>query len=62
MPKWPRGERTVQYLIDKGRLERVGADALPAMANLLLERAARRIATARAGLELDDFDGAYRGV
>ncbi|HUP70780.1 MAG TPA: hypothetical protein VM142_13335 [Acidimicrobiales bacterium] len=37
MPKWPRGERTVQYLIDKVRLERVGADALPAMANLLLD-------------------------
>jgi hypothetical protein len=58
--RWQKGERTVQFLIDRGRLEPIEASDLGALAGALIERATRRAeATATAALELGDVDGAY---
>jgi len=58
--RWQRGERTVQFLIDRGRLEPIEASDLAALAGALIERATRRAeATATAALQLGDVDGAY---
>jgi uncharacterized protein (UPF0332 family) len=59
MARWPRGEQTVAFLLDRGRLERIDAQNLAAMADTLLDRARRRVATASAALDLTDADGAY---
>lgn len=58
--RWGKGERTVQFLVDRGRLESFEATDLAAVAAALIERAARRLeATATAALKLGDVDGAY---
>jgi hypothetical protein len=58
--RWGKGERTVQFLVDRGRLESFEATDLAAVADALIERAARRLeATATAALKLGDVDGAY---
>lgn len=60
MARWERGERTVQYLRDHGRLESFEAEDLGALAELLIRRAALRVeTTATAALEGGDVDGAY---
>jgi HEPN domain len=59
MARWPSGEQTVAFLLDRGRLERIDAQNLAAMADTLLDRARRRVATASAALDLSDVDGAY---
>jgi hypothetical protein len=58
--RWDRGERTVSFLIDKGRLESFEAAGLAAPAEALVGRAARRVeTTAAAALQGGDVDGAY---
>ncbi len=58
--RWAKGERTVAFLIDRGRLERFEASDPAATANALVERATRRLeATAMAALANGDADGAY---
>ena len=60
MNRWWRGERTVIYLVDKGRLESFESADLDEVAAALLERAARRVqTTAVAALKGGDVDGAY---
>lgn len=49
----------VAFLLHRGRLERIDAQNLAAMADTLLDRARRRVATASAALDLADADGAY---
>jgi len=58
--RWGSGERTVRFLIGRGRLETIEASDLAAAADAQIERATRRLeATARAALENGDVDGAY---
>src|SRR5258708_40015472 len=58
--RWHRGEQTVQFLIDRGRLESFEASDLAALADALTGRASLRLeATARAALKNGDVDGAY---
>lgn len=60
MARWEKGERTVQYLVDKGRLESFETKELGAQAVALIQRAALRVdTTAAAALEGGDVDGAY---
>jgi uncharacterized protein (UPF0332 family) len=58
--RWDSGEKTVRFLIDRGRLEAFEASDLAASAAPQVERATRRLeATARAALKNGDLDGAY---
>ena len=60
MGRWGKGEQTVQYLIDRSRLESIEANRLSALADALIGRAARRVeTTAAAALAGGDVDGAY---
>jgi len=60
MTRWGKGERAVQYLLDKGRLESIEAENLAAQAHALIERASLRVGTtAVAALAGSDIDGAY---
>lgn len=60
MTRWNRGEKTVQFLIDRGRLESFEGSDLAALADRLIGRASLRLdATARAALKNGDVDGAY---
>lgn len=60
MARWPKGERTAQYLIDKGRLENIEAEELADFAKALIKRAALRLeTTAVAALVGGDDEGAY---
>ena len=58
--RWEKGERTVQFLISRGRLENVEVEDLAESADALIGRAALRVeATAAAALKAGDVDGAY---
>ena len=59
MPRWPAGENTVAFLIERGRLERVQTQDPVATASTAITRAARRKGTAAAALDIGDVDGAY---
>src|ERR1700722_12915871 len=60
MTRWARGERAVQFLVDRNRLERFEAKDLAALTGALIGRAALRVeATATAALVGGDVDGAY---
>ena len=60
MARWAKGERTVRYLVDKGRLESIEAENLGPLAEALIARATLRVdTTARAALAAGDIDGAY---
>lgn len=60
MARWETGQRTVEYLIGRNRLEGFEADDLAAQAIALLTRAARRVGTtAAAALAGGDVEGAY---
>ena len=55
-----KGERTVRFLISRGRLESFEAADLAALADAQIARAALRVeATAAAALKMGDVDGAY---
>ncbi len=58
--RWLKGERTVEFLVDRGRLETFEAHDLPGLAAALVSRASLRLrATATAALNNGDVDGAY---
>ncbi len=58
--RWPKGERTVDFLVSRGRLERFEAADLAVVAAAQLERARRRVeATATAASRLGDAEGAF---
>lgn len=59
MPRWPAGERTVAFLVQRGRLEAVCLEDPAAAAAMAIDRAARRVRSAAAVLELGDVEGAY---
>ena len=60
MARWARGEQTVQFLIDRGRLESFEAEDLAAVTEALITRVVRRVeTTAAAALAGGDVDGAY---
>lgn len=60
MARWGKGERTVQYLVDRARLESFEARNLGELGHALIGRAARRVeTTAVAALAGGDVDGAY---
>lgn len=59
MTRWPVGERTVTFLIERGRLEMLGDTDLSAAAETAIARATKRLGTAASALEGDDVDGAY---
>jgi len=59
MAKSGEGRSTVEYLIEKDRLELVASDGSAVVAEQILGRAELRIATSRAGLEAGDVDGAF---
>jgi uncharacterized protein (UPF0332 family) len=55
----PTGEKTVSFLLDRGRLESLGETDLENAATTAIGRATKRLRTATAALEGDDVDGAY---
>jgi hypothetical protein len=58
--RWEKGERTVEYLVGRGRLESFDADDLAALVGALIGRSERRVqTTAAAALAGGDVDGAY---
>lgn len=59
MTRWTTGERTVNYLIERGKLEELGDADLESAAATALDRASKRLRTAAAGLDAGDIDGAY---
>lgn len=59
MSRWPLGERTVDFLVQRGRLETISVTDAAAAANTALDRAVLRLRTAAGGLEAGDVDGAY---
>src|SRR5258707_11528474 len=60
MARWARGEQTVQYLVDRNRLESFEAIDLAALAETVVARAVLRVeTTASAALAGGDVDGAY---
>jgi hypothetical protein len=60
MARWANGEQTVQFLVDRNRLESLDAEDLAALAEALLARAMLRVeTTATAALAGGDVDGAY---
>src|ERR1700691_4764595 len=60
MARWTKGDRTIQFLIDKGRLESIEAPDLASQAEALIVRASLRVGTTAAGaLAGGDVEGAY---
>jgi hypothetical protein len=60
MARWATGERTVQFLVDRERLESFEAADLSGLAEALIERAELRVeTTATAALAGGDIDGAF---
>jgi hypothetical protein len=58
--QWRKGERTVRFLLSRGRLESFEAEDLAGLAQAQVVRAMRRVeATATAALSMGDVDGAY---
>jgi hypothetical protein len=58
--RWRKGAQTVQFLLDRGRLESFEAADLSTVADAQIARAALRVeATAAAALKMGDVDGAY---
>ena len=55
---WVAGEKTIDFLLERGRLERV-AVGVEAACGALLERAAKRLATARAAIAGEGWEGAF---
>jgi hypothetical protein len=60
MARWAKGEPTVQFLVDRNRLESFEAEDLAALTEALVARAILRVeTTATAALAGGDVDGAY---
>ena len=60
MTRWAKGEQTVQFLVDRNRLESFAAEDLAALTEALIGRAMLRVeTTATAALAGGDVDGAF---
>jgi hypothetical protein len=60
MARWAKGEQTVQFLVDRNRLESFEAEDLATLTEALVARAILRVeTTATAALAGGDVDGAY---
>lgn len=59
MASRPEGRSTIQFLLDRGRLEGINGASAAASAAIIIERAGRRLLTADAGLNVGDVDGAF---
>ena len=60
MARWAKGEQTVQFLVDRNRLESFETEDLAALTEALVARATLRVeTTAIAALAGGDVDGAY---
>lgn len=60
MARWTAGEQTVQFLVDRNRLESFEAEDLAVLTEALVARAMLRVeTTATAALAGGDVDGAY---
>ncbi|MBO0801532.1 MAG: hypothetical protein J2P25_00435 [Nocardiopsaceae bacterium] len=55
MARWQKGERTVQYLIGRGRLENIEAEDLASQSEALLKRASLRVGTTAAAAPAERF-------
>ena len=53
------GRNTIEYLLDRGRLERIHGNTAGDSASTIIGRAARRLLTAEGGLKADDVEGAF---
>jgi len=56
---WPEGRKTVDYLIERNRLEKLLADTAEPGFEAIFERAEARMITARGALGVPDSTGAY---
>ena len=56
--RWSAGEKVIGFLLERGRLESVAADVEGAC-GALLERATKRLETARAAMTGEDWEGAF---
>jgi hypothetical protein len=56
--RWSAGEKVIGFLIERGRLESVAVDVEDAC-SALLERATKRLETARAAMTGEDWEGAF---
>ena len=56
--RWTAGEKVVAFLLERGRLEFVAADVEDAC-DALVERAEKRLATARSAVAGEDWEGAF---
>jgi hypothetical protein len=60
MARWAKGQQTVQFLVDRNRLESFEAEDLAALTEALIGRAVLRVeTTATAALTGGDVDGAF---
>lgn len=59
MARWPTGEKTVSFLIERGRLEALRETDLASASSAAIDRATKRLGTAAAALDGEDVDGAY---
>lgn len=56
---WTVGRSAVEFLLERGRLERLDPGGATETADAILERAGSRLGTARAALDGGDVDGAF---
>jgi hypothetical protein len=59
MSTWEPGRRTVEFFIERGRLEHVDGATAAVGADEVLARSGRRLLTASAGLQAGDVEGAF---
>lgn len=56
---WTEGAKTIDFLVAHTRLERISPEGLRAATATLVQRAAKRLDTAKAALNVEDFDGVF---
>lgn len=56
---WTEGAKTIDFLLGRSRLERISAEGLGGATAALMQRATKRLETAKAALVAEDFDGAF---
>lgn len=56
---WAEGAKTIDFLLDRSRRERINAEDLGPATAALAQRATKRLATAQGALAAEDFDGAF---
>lgn len=59
MARWSPGQQTINFLLQRGRLEPIDIADVTSAANTALDRASRRLRTATAGFTGGDLEGAF---